>query len=116
MQIVDTTRYDPQVATEMTYKKIVLGAIDKDWDEEASTSTSEGQRSVLGHTPEPRYTPSIPQGRTPHDLMYPQVMRPTQRTELSRAIPVPQIYDLIIQHFDLTKPHCQRAEADSMYY
>jgi len=28
----------------MTYKKIVLGAIDKDWDEEASAAISEGQR------------------------------------------------------------------------
>lgn len=69
----------------MTYKKIVLGAVDKDWDKEASAAIYEGQRSVLGQASEPRYTPNIPQGRTPHDMLSSRLVRPTQRTELASS-------------------------------
>ncbi len=69
----------------MTYKKIVLGAIDKDWDDEASAAISEGQRSALSQASEPRCTPNIPQGRTPHDSWSSQLVRPTKRTELASS-------------------------------
>lgn len=50
---MDTVRYSPPTATGKTYKKIVPGAIDKDWDDEANAPT------------EPRYAPHLPQGRMP---------------------------------------------------
>jgi len=46
IQIVDTTRYDQAAADEGTYRKIVLGAIDKGQDGKGSANTKHSLSSA----------------------------------------------------------------------
>ena len=72
--IVDTVRYDPATADEGTYKKIVLGAINK--DEDGRDEQAQAGAGAVPQAAQPRYDPySVPsQGPSGHPNLPPELV------------------------------------------